>query len=393
MANVKVGLIGVFDMLKFKKMSAVREKVIEKASDREITADYPINNLAARLHPLSQKMTVLRIEEHAEAGARTYVLRKTDGSEAAWFRAGQYVCVRIKVGDNYVSRPYSVSSSPLETKDGVVKITVKKVSEGFVSSWIFDNWKEGDEAEISGPEGTFYFERLRDHKNVIAVAGGSGITPFLSMAKSIGEKTEDFNLTVIFGSRTKNTILFEKEFKEICSKTEKVKVVHVLSDEKLDGYENGFITADLIGKYASDFEKEGYSLFVCGPSAMYSFLGGEIENLGLSKKDVRFEIQSAVKMEGGQDYFLTIKSLEGEKKIPVLAGETLLSAIEKNGIRCPSRCRGGECGWCRSKLLSGDVFVPETSEFRRYGDKKQGYVHPCVSFALSDVALEIPVDK
>ena len=291
-----------------------------------------------------------------------------------------------------MSRPYSISSSPKETKSGIVKLTIKKVSDGFVSNWIYENWKVGSEVEISGPDGTFYYERLRDHKNVIAVAGGSGITPFLSMARSIADGLEDFNLTVIFGSRTKDAILFDGEFAQICSQTNKVKIIHVLSDEKTEGYEYGFITAELIKKAAEKFT-DGYSLFACGPSAMYSFLKTEIEKLGLSKKDIRFEIQSAAKMEGGKDCNLTVITPLEEKKITVHAGETLLSAIERNGLKCPSRCRGGECGWCRSRLVSGEVFVPESSEYRRFGDITRNFIHPCVSFATSDLVLEVPCDK
>jgi formate hydrogenlyase transcriptional activator len=114
---------------------------------------------------------------------------------------------------------------------------------------MIDNWKVGTPVSISDPQGNFYFERMRDAKSVIALAGGSGITPFLSMAYSIKDGAEDFDLTVLFGSRTGKDILFEEEFDEICAVCPKVRLINVLSDEKKDGYENGFITAELIKKY------------------------------------------------------------------------------------------------------------------------------------------------
>lgn len=398
MLKVKVGMTGIKGMLNFKNMGKTREKHIQKGSENDITAEYKINKMAELLHPVSQKMIVQDVIDYSEAGAKTYVLKKADGSAAAWFRPGQYVSVRIKTEPetNYVTRPYSISSSPMETKDGLVKITVKKTSEGFVSNYILKHWEKGSEVEISGPEGSFYYEKLRDHKNVIAVAGGSGITPFLSMAKAISEGIEDFNLTILFGNRTKDSILFKNEFDEICSKTDKVRVIHVLSEEKDfpedPMFETGFITSEIIKKYAENYSGD-YSVFACGPSAMYSFLKGEIEKLGLARKDVRFEIQGALRLEGGKDYSLTIRTLGSEKTVPVLAGETILSAIEKSGVKCTARCRGGECGWCRSKLISGIIYIPEESEFRRFGDKRTNYIHPCVTFAESDVIIEVPAEK
>ena len=79
----------------------------------------------------------------------------------------------------------------------------------------------------------------------------------------------------------------------------------------------------------------------------------------------------------------TVETAEAEPDV-------LLIAIERAGIAAPSRCRSGECGWCRSRLLSGDVFVPAVTDGRRGADKDFGYIHPCSSFPLSDVVLEVP---
>ena len=114
----------------------------------------------------------------------------------------------------------------------------------------------------------------------MALAGGSGITPFLSMARAIRDGVEDFNLTILFGSRTEESILFREELDEICAACDKVKVVHVLSDEEKAGFEHGFITADIIQKYAV----APYSVFICGPEAMYRFLSGEVAKLALPRR-------------------------------------------------------------------------------------------------------------
>lgn len=169
--------------------------------------------------------------------------------ELAFFKAGSYLSVFLDVDSMKLTRPYSISSSPQEALDGKVTLTIKRV------------------------------------------AGGSGITPFHSFAKAIAEGDEDFTLILLYGSRTEKDILFKDEFDAIQQQTGKVKVVHVLSDEEKPGYEHGFITAELIKKYAP---QEDYSIFLCGPAGMYSFLDKQIETLHMERKWVRHELQGEV---------------------------------------------------------------------------------------------------
>ena len=214
--KVKISFIGLKYMLKFKNMGIDREAVIQAAPATEIKANYPINAAAKAMHPDYQDMTIESIIPHEDAGAKSFVLKRSDGKPASMFRAGQYVSVSLKIGDSVVTRPYSVSSSPKYTLDGRVIITVKENPNGFAADWILNNWAVGDQVKISGGEGQFYYEPLRDEKNVIALAGGSGITPFLSMAYAIRDGYEDFNLTILFGSRNEKSILFKDELDEIC---------------------------------------------------------------------------------------------------------------------------------------------------------------------------------
>ena len=274
--KVKISSFKLKDMLSFKNLPLRRDKAIDAASDKDINTSFPINNNARELHPPVQLMVISRIIERETAGARSLLLKKADGTSAAWFRAGQYVSVKLKIGESYVTRPYSISSSPRLTKDGKLYITVKENPGCFVSDYIMSKLKEGDKVLVSGPEGQFYHDSLRDSKNVVAVAGGSGITPFLSMAYAIRDGIEDFNLTILYGSRTEDSILFKSELDSILEETDNVRVIHVLSDEMKEGFENGYITADLIRKYAPD----DYSLFICGPEALYRFMEGVVRDLG-----------------------------------------------------------------------------------------------------------------
>lgn len=396
--EVKVGLIGALDMLKFKNMAKVREKAIKAAPALEITADYAINNKAKALHPDYQELVVDKVIDHEGAGAKTFIMRSKDGGPVAFFRAGQYLSLKLKIGESAVSRPYSISSSPKDALNGVVSVTVRSNPDGFAAGYMLDELKEGDEVLSSGPQGNFYYEELRDPKNIVALAGGSGITPFLSMAQAIAEGTEDFELTILFGSRTREQILFRKELDWIALKCNKVHVVHVLSDEEAEGFEHGFITADLIRKYA----KEPYSVFVCGPEAMYKFLKGELDKLGLPKKNIRCEMLGVTRKiadaEGfpaeakGKEFSIKVRQGAEEYDIKASSEEPILVAVERAGITAPSRCRSGECGWCRSKVISGTYYAPAENENRRWADVKWDYIHPCASFPTSDMVIEVPAE-
>lgn len=148
-----------------------------------------------------------------------------------------------------LSRPYSLSSSPKESQEGHYMLTIKRVEGG--------------------------------------IASGSGITPFRSLAKAIADGNEDAELILLYGSRTLEDAIFQEEFKALENSCPKFKFVNVLSHEEKADCENGFITAELIRKYAPEGD---YSLFLCGPQAMYDFVDKEIATLGLRRKFVRHEL-------------------------------------------------------------------------------------------------------
>ncbi len=394
--NVKVGLIGAFDMLKFKNMSKVREAAIQAAPAKEITADYAVNRNAKALHPDYQKLVLSKIVDHAAAGAKTFVFENADGGPLAYFRAGQYLSLKLKIDESVLSRPYSISSAPKDALAGRYELTVRANPGGFAADRLLAEAKEGDVFFASAPQGNFYYEELRDPRHILALAGGSGITPFLSMARAIADGTEDFELTVLFGSRTEEQILFRDELAAL-AENEKIRVIHVLSDEEKSGYEHGFITAGLVKKYAPEGE---YSLFVCGPDAMYRFLDGELDKLALPRKNIRRELLGVTKNIAGHpdfpasakgaSYSIIVRQGPNETAVPAAAEEPILVAFERAGLTVPSRCHSGECGWCRTKVISGDFFAPAEHENRRYADKGSGYIHPCVTFPLSDMVLEVP---
>ena len=396
--NVKVGLIGKFDMLKFKNMSKVREKAIQAAPANEVSGEFAINTNAKKLHPDYQRLVIDEVIPHEGAKAKTFVFRRADGEAFPYFRAGQYLSLKLPLEGSFVTRAYSLCSSPKDALKGRAAITVRSNPGGFAADKLLAALKPGDEVIASDPQGFFYYEDLRDAKHVVGLAGGSGITPFLSMAYALRDGAEDFELTLLYGSRDEESILFRKELDEVVAACPKFRVVHVLSDEEKAGYEHGFITAELIKKYApADAE---YSVFLCGPEGMYRFLKPEIEKLALPERLFRRKMIDVTKTPWELDGYpqqcrdkifnLTMRQGDREYKLSASANETVLTAIERAGIKAPSRCRSGECGWCRSRMLEGSVFIPQENELRRWADKEYGYIHPCSSFPTSDIVLEVP---
>ncbi len=396
--NIKIGPDPRLDMLKFATMAKVREEAIQAAPAEEISGVFPINENAKALHPDFLKLTIDEIIDRGSAEAKTYVFRNADGGALPYFRAGQYLSLKLPLAGSFVTRSYSLCSAPKEALEGKYAITIRANPDGFAADRLLEELKVGDTVIASSPLGFFYYEKLRDMKTVIGLAGGSGITPFLSLAKAICDGTEDFELTLLYGSRDEAGILFRKELDEIAAACPKFRVVHVLSDEKKEGFEHGFITAELIEKYAP--AAGSYSVYLCGPEAMYRFLKPEMEKLEIPERLFRRKLIDVTKTPWdcddypqelkGKTFSLTVRQGAEEWVIPASADEPVLVAIERAGIKAPSRCRAGECGWCRSRLLEGSVFIPKENEMRRWADKNYAYIHPCCSFPTSDMILEVP---
>ncbi len=384
----------------FLKQVQLREQKIAEAPEEQPVSVFNANRLAAALHPDVQYARVSSVAGHIDAGTYTLVPDAEAGTHSlAYFRAGQYVSVSLAVGDAVISRPYTICSAPrqaLGTADTRYQLTVRRSKNGYASDYILNHWDIGTKVTLSGPLGEFYYTHLRDASHVVAVAGGSGITPFYSMAAAIADGTEDFDLTILYGSRRKDDILLKDELEQLAAGSGgKVKIVHVLSDEPAEGYEAGFITADLIAKYAPDGD---YSVFVCGPKALYSFMERELPRLALPRRRIRMEVpgeygdptEDAAYPAGAanQTYNVTVVIRGEAQTVPCRSEQSLLRAMEQAGIHAPSHCRSGVCGWCRSLLKCGRVYIPEAADGRRLADVRFGWIHPCCTYPVSDVTIE-----
>ena len=391
------------DLFAFTKLVPNRIKRIERASSEPIRED-PINDLAWKLHPEKQFLIINEIKEETKS-TKTFKLVPDPDSitkELAYFRSGQYISLKIDLEGVRITRPYSIASSPKDALKGFYELTIRKEENGFLTHFIWDHWKVGTRVESSGPEGFFYYERLRDLTQIVGIAGGSGITPFRSMAKAIIDGTTDAKLTLLYGSSEEDDIIFYEEFKEMEKKhPAKIKIVHILSCDvvSLEGCEKGFITKEIIEKYC---DVNSSTFFICGPQIMYNFVEEELKKFNLPVKRIRREAFGEVKdilthpdfpKEVAEKIF-KIKIHIGDltEEIPAIATESVLVALERANLNPPSKCRSGECGFCRSLLIDGKVYINPVSDWRRSADKKFNYFHPCASYPITDLVINIPRD-
>ncbi len=385
--------------LKFSNLTPNRDAIIDAASNSTVAPPsvHLANQIAKSLHPGTQYLKVSKIVERTPDTKSYYLVADAEkGTEKlAWFSAGQYLSISLNVEGKTLTRPYSLASSPREALAGEYMLTIKRVEGGLASQYILDNWTVGTEVKSSEPLGVFTYEPLRDAKVIIGVAGGSGITPFRSLAKAIADGDEDAEMILLYGSRTLADAIFQEEFKAL--EGSKFKLVNVLSHETQEGCESGFITAQLIKKYAPEGD---YSIFLCGPQAMYNFVDKEIETLGLRKKFIRHELfgeyfnpakEADYPSDVAKSYTITVHMADKEYTITAASDESILRSLEANGIAAPAHCRSGECGWCHSRLVSGQVYTPKSVDGRREADLQYGYIHPCCAFPLSDLVIEVPV--
>ena len=307
-------------------------------------------------------------------------------TQLAPFKAGSYINLRTELAGSVARRTYSLSSSPKEALAGKYRVSVKLKEGGFLSVWLHNEAKVGDKLTATEPGGHITHSGIRDCKHVVALAGGSGITPFMSMAKAIDEGTENFEMTLLYGARTEADLVFRADFDAIAARNPKFKVVYILSEEKKEGFESGFISAELIKKYAG---AEPYSIYVVGPGAMCDFLDKELPKLGLAQKYIRMERTEDVYDAGAaKEYTLTVHYRDEVHTIKARSDETVLTAFERAGLAVNNKCRVGYCGFCRSRLISGEYHANRYEQLR-IADKQFHYFHPCCSYPMSDMEIEV----
>lgn len=382
MINIKMSSKTDNDIQKFKNLTKERESIIKFGFTDPVKAEYKANQLVNQLHPKSISVKVTKIVTETP-DTKSFYFAPVEMESLPPFESGQYITLAVKINDSIYKRAYSISSSPNNTKE--YRITIKKEYLGIISNYMFNECIEQDIFNIKGPFGNFKYNAIRDRQNILAIAGGSGITPIMSLAYSCIEKHRPASLTILYGAKTERDLIFKKELDELVAKNNQLKVVYVLSEEKRIDYEYGFIDKEKILKE----DPLSKSIFLCGPTDMYASLNNILKDLDIPNKYIRHEIYTNIPDDlGVLEHQLHVKTKEKTITIPCYENKTLLYIMEKFGINAPAHCTVGVCGFCRSKLISGKVKTENSSN--RASDLRNNYIHPCVTYPMSDITIELP---
>lgn len=303
------------------------------------------------------------------------------------YKAGQYLNIKAQINDEEVRRAYSIFTAPHEEDLG---ITVKIVPGGKMSNFLTKEVKEGDELEIGVPEGKFICltneEKRRDH---YFISAGSGITPIMSMLRTVLEEEPKSNAYLLYGNRSEDSIIFKKELDELQKKFEgQLFVIHTLSNLKngaLGGLKSffgrsksgpEFLSGRIDGTKIRDFMKENpqqgeASLFyLCGPGGLIDISTQTLINLGHDKKSIFKEYFTApdetevsekvdAKSEGAvalSGEVMVEYTLNGETKTAgIPSDKTVLEGLVEQNIQAPYSCTSGACATCVAKLSIGKV--------------------------------------
>ena len=350
-----------------------------------------VGELLDLLHPKKIRLEVSEIRGETKT-AKSFRLVSPKGYLPP-FQAGQYINLFVDVGGVRTSRPYSISSPP--NQSGYYEIAVHRVEDGFVSSYLLETVKTGDRVESTAPAGNFYHNPLFHGNDLVFLAGGSGITPFMSMIREVTDRGLARKIHLLYGSRSPEDIIFREELEERARRHENFKVTSVISEPPV-GFEGftGFITAELMKKVLGD--AEGKTFYVCGPEDMYTFCLPELLKLKVPQRKIRMEVfgpPKDVTAQPGWPEFVSANTrfrvtVKGRKKIDARSGEPLMISLERAGMAIPASCRSGDCSLCRTKLLSGKVYQPQGAKLRK-SDRLYGYIHPCVAYPLGDLEIEV----
>jgi ferredoxin-NADP reductase len=359
---------------------------------RSVSADkLPTDSVARPAEAIHRKELKLVVQSVMDTGKQAKIFRfVSEDGYLPPFEAGQYINLFTQIEGVRTSRPYSLSSSPKQR--AYYEITVARTRDGFVSDYLLDQVKLGDRFTANGPAGVFRYQPVFHSKKSLFLAGGSGITPLLSMTREILDAGLDRDVVMLYGCRNPEAALYHEELTAYTAAFPNFRYHLVVSDpvENWDG-ERGFLDEALIRRLVPDFAQR--TSYICGPQVMNDFCKSALEAMGVPEKKIRREMFGArrdiqnepgwpAELTGNEVFTITV----GDKKIPAKSGEPVLVALERAGVRVNVCCRSGECSLCRVKLVSGNVFLAR-GMLRRYADEKYGYIHSCKAYPMGDIEI------
>jgi 3-ketosteroid 9alpha-monooxygenase subunit B len=317
-----------------------------------------------------QRATVTRIIKET-ADSRTYVLAPEE--QPFSYRAGQFCTFKVTVDGGDLYRSYSMSSAP-ET-DTELMTTVKRVNGGKVSNWIIDNVVEGDELTMTRAAGTFVLGSAS--APLLAFAGGSGVTPILSLAKSALAST-DRAVRLLCADRDRGSAIFDAVLDDLVERYPgRLSVQRHLDDE------HGLLDAAGVEKFVgADRDADCY---ICGPEGFMTVVRAALpDSANVLVEDfdasppVKAPAPEVSEVAGDVDAGGTVTIRLDRKKasVPRVAGETLLESARRAGLSPPFSCEAGNCGTCMAKLLEGEATM-RTNDVLEDDEIADGYILTC----------------
>jgi ring-1,2-phenylacetyl-CoA epoxidase subunit PaaE len=305
------------------------------------------------------------------------------------FAPGQYVTLRAVIGGEEVRRSYSICSG---TADGELRVGIRKVPGGTFSTFANENLKPGDRLEAMPPEGRFTPSAAAGPRHVVGIAAGSGITPILSITRSLLASEPETRVTLVYGNRTTASVMFAEEIEDLKNRhLGRLSVLHVLSREAQDvELLSGRITAArLKGMARGAVDLAGaHEVFLCGPDGMIAAAREALADLGVPPERVRAERFTPSETRRGfvapagpaaeQVVARVAVTLDGRRHaFDLLAGDGgLIEAAARAGVDLPYSCRGGMCCTCRCRVESGAAIM-ETNYSLEEWELKAGFLLAC----------------
>jgi ring-1,2-phenylacetyl-CoA epoxidase subunit PaaE len=285
------------------------------------------------------------------------------------FIAGQYITIRITIEEKEIRRSYSICSSP-ESKE--LRVVVKEVENGLFSNYATKKLKKGDILEVAPPEGKFILQTATSHqRNYAAFAAGSGITPVISMIKSVLLKETHSTFVLVYGNKTSEETIFKAEIDDLITKyPERFFVKYIFSKKIIGDSILGRIdrsTVDLIIK--NNFKNIVFdSFYLCGPNTMIDVVTNTLKENGVAASKIHFELFTSTYTSGNT----TSNNLEGNTEITVILDDEetsfempkkklILTAALDKGLDPPFSCQGGICSSCLAKITEGSAIMGKNS--------------------------------
>lgn len=317
---------------------------------------------------------------------------------------GQFINVSLVVNGEKLTRSYSLSSSP--DLDPYPAITVKRVTDGWMSNYIVEYAEQICEWEIEGPYGAFVPpESIYQSGHVVLLSGGSGITPLLSIAKSLLSRSADMQLTLIYANRNWDDVIFAHAIEALTLEYKyRLTVFHALSRQEerkpeftgtlIENRLNSLLVKKLL-KQATAGKLSDAHFFICGPSGLMKIYQDVLKSLQISEATIFMERftpdDEPVEQLSLPEITLEVQVhfYEQTHLIEISPGTSLLGAALKEGIPFGHSCRSGTCGACAALLTSGKVSMVKNYALTE-SEVAQGMILLCQSYPLSkDVTIAL----